>query len=313
MTFRPFSLRCRAAFAVLAATSGAWAQSDATAELLFRDGKKLMAEKRYDEACPKFAESARLSPSSGVELALGLCYEAQGKTASAWGAFTAVVPLARRDARKDRERAAIGHASALEPKLARVTFSVEPASAALPGFELREDGQVLGSAAWADSTVDPGDHTVVAKAPGYVTYTTSFTSVDGSTSNITIPPLSLAERPPAPVVARPSSSLRTVGLVVGAGGLVALGAGAIVGAMALGKVSSAQKSCPGSPCSDSAAVSENQTGGTLADASTGLFVAGGVLAGAGVLTFLLAPAASVRTAHGQLVLGPSFAGWRGEF
>src|SRR5580692_4091789 len=98
---RRLAQRLFAALLLVTASAGAQGNS-AIAESLFRDGKKLLERKRYDEACPKFAESARLDPSSGVELALGLCYEGQGKTASAWGAFVNAASLARRDGRKDR-------------------------------------------------------------------------------------------------------------------------------------------------------------------------------------------------------------------
>src|SRR5271156_4573673 len=97
--------------AVLLSVASAGAQSNsAMAESLFRDGKKLLEERRFDEACPKFKESSRLGPASGVELALGLCYEGQGKTASAWGAYVTAASLARRDGRHDRELAANKHA-----------------------------------------------------------------------------------------------------------------------------------------------------------------------------------------------------------
>jgi hypothetical protein len=310
------------AFAIpllLLQTNAASADSDATAELLFRDGKRLMAEKRFAEACPKFAESARLSPSSGVELALGLCYEAEGKSASAWGAFTAAVPLARRDARKDRERVATTHAEALEPKLARVTFEVDSATAAIPGFELREDGLTLGSAAWAGAPVDPGEHRVEAIAPGYVTFATSFTSTDDGRATVSIPALIVA---PPLVASSPRGTFpwKPVGVASASAGLASLIAGAIVGEVALGKVKDAQRLCPRSPCDNTAAVSENDAAGTLADASTGLFVVGGVLAAAGTLTFLLAPGGregvpqpATKTSYGEPVVAPGFLGWKGSF
>ena len=80
----------------LAQTSAA---DKATAQALYDEGKRLMDAGQYAQACPKFAESARLDPSSGVELALGLCYEGQGKIASAWGAYVLATSLARRDSR----------------------------------------------------------------------------------------------------------------------------------------------------------------------------------------------------------------------
>src|SRR5262245_56124742 len=57
------------------------------AESLDAEGTALLDERRYDEACDRFAESYRLLPGNGVLLRLGLCQELQGKTASAWLTF----------------------------------------------------------------------------------------------------------------------------------------------------------------------------------------------------------------------------------
>jgi hypothetical protein len=306
----------------------AFAQGDATAEILFRDGKRLLAERKYAQACPKFAESARIAPSSGVGLALGLCYEASGKTASAWGAFTAVIALARRDQRRDRERVAAAHAKALEPKLAHVVFVVDKDAAMLEGFELRVDGAPLGSAAWADSPVDPGDHQVEAVAPGYKTHTTTFTSTNATTETVTIPPL-IAIPPPPPQAPPPPPAepvpWRTIAYGTGGVGLATILVGAIVGAVALEKANDAEKACPQSTCANAAAVSENGSAGSLADASTGLFIVGGLLIGAGVATYFLAPSPSPadasRKSQGGLagslvagvVLSPRYLGYRAEF
>ena len=320
MILRPTHV-CAGIFVLLVADVAS-AQSDATAELLFRDGKQLLADKNYAEACPKFAESARLAPSSGVELALGLCYEAEGKTASAFGAFTAVIALARRDARRDREKVAIAHAKALEGRLARVTFAVDRAASALEGFELRQDGVVIGSAAWADVPVDAGAHQVDAVAPGYLTYTTTFSTTDGVPATVPIPALAPVPALPkglVPLAAPPPSApvpWRTVAVVTGGAGVATLAVGAIVGAMALSKVNEAQKACPESPCSNASGVSENNAAGSLADASTGLFITGAVLAGAGVATFFLATrtdAPAAKTASSGPVVAPGYLGWRGVF
>src|SRR4051794_22399233 len=59
----------------------------AAADAAFQEGTRLMAEGKIKEACPKLAASHHLDPSYGAVYNLGRCYEALGKTASAWAAF----------------------------------------------------------------------------------------------------------------------------------------------------------------------------------------------------------------------------------
>jgi hypothetical protein len=154
---------------VLCAVRGALAQSDtqvALAEALYQQGRLLVAEGKYDEACPKFAESHRLEPATGTLLNLAACHEAQGKTATAWIQFNEAFIASRRDRREDRMKFAQEHLAALEPKLSRLTLVV-PAEADEPGLELWLDGSLVGLAVRGVPTpVDPGRHVVEAKAPG---------------------------------------------------------------------------------------------------------------------------------------------------
>src|SRR5262249_32467324 len=148
------------------AQSPVWSQPPAdaaAAEALFREGRRLLEEKKYGEACPKLQESDRLDPATGTLLALALCYEGDGKTASAWAAYVDAAGRARREDQKDRERAALDRAKSLEPKLSRVTLVIAPTVAALPDLAVTRDGTPVGRGALGTAVpVDPGPHTVVA-------------------------------------------------------------------------------------------------------------------------------------------------------
>jgi hypothetical protein len=318
MTSTRFSILASAV--TLCVASRAAAQSGAAiAEGLFREGKKLLEEKRYAEACPKFAESARLDASSGTELALGICYEALGKTASAWGAYESAVSLARRDNRKDREQAATSRAAALEPKLSHVTIDVPADVVALDGLEVREDDVVIGPAAWRDAPIDPGDHKLDVSAPGKKPWSTTFT-IEGPRTRKTVRVAELENEPVATVRGTPRAfvkvqthPLRLVSVATLGAGVASLIAASALGGIAVADASDARSACPTSPCSNASAVSENDTAGTLADWSTALFVVSGALVATSVVLFFVRGPDARRAAAAYPLLGPGFAGVGGSF
>ncbi len=307
---------------VLVISASASAQSGtAIAEGLFREGKKLLDEKKFSEACPKFEESARLEPSSGVELALGICYEGLGKTASAWAAYESAISLARRDNRKDREKVATTKAAALEPKLAHVTIQVPEPIASLPGLQLKEDNVVIGAAGWKDAPIDPGTHTLEVTATGKKPWQTSFT-IDGPATSKSVPvpaledlPVESVEQPGGGgrviIQQQPTNVFRIVAIASLAVAGASLVGASVLGGVAIGNASDAKKRCPTSPCSDAGAVAENDTAGTLADWSTALFVATGVFAAVGVTFMFFHPPKRQTEAH--LLVGPGFVGVGGTF
>jgi hypothetical protein len=145
----------------------------AVAEALYRQARDLMAAGKYDEACPKFAESQRLDPATGTLLNLAACHEKQGRLASAWLEYSDAQMAARRDAREDRVEYARTRAHELEPKLSRLTLSLA-SSADDAALSIELDGASVGRAVLgAPTPVDPGLHTVRVTAPGKKPWSTS--------------------------------------------------------------------------------------------------------------------------------------------
>src|SRR5580692_9399649 len=133
---------CAVAIAVVVTASApAKAQSagsdKVTAEALFEDARKLVADRRYAEACPKFADSQRLDPSASTLLNLASCWEKAGRTATAWATYKEAASAANAAGRKDYVTAAERHAEALAPTLSRLTVNVP---SPVDGIQVKRDG-----------------------------------------------------------------------------------------------------------------------------------------------------------------------------
>jgi hypothetical protein len=174
----------------------------ALAEALFQEGRQLMDAGSYAEACRKFAESQRLDPGLGTLLNLATCHERYGRIASAWAELTEALGIARREKRKDVQKFATDHLAALQTKLSRATISV-PKENDLPDLALTLDGRELGRPAWGTAApIDPGEHALVATAPGRKTWAWSF-SIGQTAEQKRVEVPALEETPPEPA-ARPA-------------------------------------------------------------------------------------------------------------
>src|SRR5258707_11130936 len=129
---------------------GQSAGDKATSEALFGDGRRLMSQGNYAQACPKFEASLKLDPGVGAMLNLADCYEKNGQTASAWAEFREASSAARAAGSRDREELSRQRASALEPKLSRLTIVAGQQSTQGP-----RDGTAGGSA--GSGKAMPGD------------------------------------------------------------------------------------------------------------------------------------------------------------
>jgi serine/threonine-protein kinase len=183
---------------ILAAVSISWAspaaaeeRDPAAAQALFDQGRQLMKAGRYADACSKLAESNRLDPGIGTQFHLADCYEQSGKVASAWAAFLEVASLAQTSGQADRERVARKRAAKLEPRLPRLEISVSDANR-VEGLEIRRDGVLMGPAQWGTPLpIDPGEHEIVARAPGRQTLAQTLRLEEGKTASFELPMLAL--------------------------------------------------------------------------------------------------------------------------
>lgn len=245
---RIVGIACAVAVAGVEARAGAQDQR-AVATALFDQGRQLLQEKRYADACPKFEESARLVRSPGTLLNLADCYEHLGRVASAWAQFREAAAEAGRVGRALEEREARRRADVLAPSVAHISVRVWP-DVVEP--EVRCDGITLDRAAWTDIPLDAGDHELTVRAPDRVPWSHAFHLENGQTLELAAPLLAPAPRPsekplPPVAVAPPpaprrvakdttpprapthSSTRHTFGIALGGVGLLGVGAGTAFG------------------------------------------------------------------------------------
>lgn len=256
------------------------AQNVAVAQKLYDDAMQLMTEKKYAEACPKLAESNRLDAGMGTRFHLADCYENLGRLTSAWALFTEIADEAQRTRQKARESVARERSKQLEGRLPKVTLQVPPAVASISGVEVRDNGQLVNQPLWGQPLpVDPGDHTIVVKAPGRQTWQKKLFLKEAAVETIVIENL-----PPV------QSTRYTGPLVLGSVGVASLVVGSVFGLRARSKWRDdvVAKSCVGgviTQCDLVDAQERLEKSGAQTDAtlSTVTFVVGGAaVAGAAV-------------------------------
>lgn len=278
----------------LVAASPAYADESrrSLAEALFQAAKGLMAEGRYDEACPKLIESQRLEPGGGTLLLLGLCHESQHKYATAQAELRAAESLARRDRRSDREKLAARKLAELEGKVSTVTIHTAEGGAGLvlDGTSLSND------AVGVPLPVDPGAHRLDVSAAGKTTRSVTFDIGDSAERReVSVPALATAppivpQRGVAPGPSSSGASARTwIGwgaTGVGAAGIVV---GSVFGVRALVLNGQAKDLCDPARCSDLEAIDKNDRARTSATIATVGIGVGAALVVTGVVLLLTAP------------------------
>jgi len=310
MPCRRSPLFATALLLALAALSGpAVAQeSAAPAESLFDDGRRLLAEGRFAEACAKLTESERLDPAVGTLLNLGECYEKMGRIASAWAVFKQAADMARRGKQAKREKIATERFAALEPRIPKLSIAVRQP---VPGLEVRRDGVLLGATEWSAASpsalpIDPGDHDVVVSAPGTKAWSKKVTlAADGQTTALEVPALEvdeLGERAPLQPGRDVSASVeavtthdrdvqRAIAIIAGSAGVVSMIVAVPLGLHAISLNNQAKLLCPTDTTCTPAGASDAQGAVTSATVSTVLLMGGGAVVVGSVVLFLTAPQA----------------------
>jgi hypothetical protein len=295
----------------------AYAQS-AEAEVLFREGRKLVKAGKLEAGCAKIEASEKLESSVGTLLNLGDCREKLGRHASAWAAFKKAEAQAKLAGRDDKRRnEASKRAAALEPKLTQLVIMV---TGRVEGLTVKRDDEVIETAMWnTPLPVDPDTYTVVAEAPGYKPWRTEI-AVTGKQRRqvVTIPTLErapVATRPPRdqlgptnlppalpvdqplppPAIVvdtrpRPPSmwtTSRKVAVGVGVVGVASLGTGLYFGLRSRDFEDKANQLCPGAICDVPEGLRQNDRAKDAARNANIFYAAGGVALAASAVIWLV--------------------------
>lgn len=310
------------AFGGLVSGSALAQDKEADAERLFREGQKLLEERRYGEACPKFEAAYKKDGQLGTLLNLAFCHKEQGATWYAWLEFREAELKAAELGRNDRREFAHQHVAELEKQLPKVVLD-NPRSMPLTEV-LVEDRRVPGAEKGTVFAAESGQRKLTFRATGKKQATALVTLTKGDRpQHVAVPEMEEAPPEPEPVKPAPASepasdalkpapesshasnTQRTLGFVaLGVGG-AALAAGAITGVMTL------SSACAGT--SDGCTASAKDSADTTAMISNVSFAVAGVGIVSGLVLLLTAPSsASGSTETSRASIEPRFgAGWAG--
>jgi hypothetical protein len=178
----------------LCAARVAYAQAiGAEAEILFREGKALLAKGEVAKACAAFDASQNLDPGVSTQLNQANCREKNQQLATAWGLFLKVQQQLRNatdETSRQLRAVAADRAGKLEPRLSTLTITV-PAANQVAGLEIKRDDAAIEVGAWERPLpVDGGTYRLSARAPGHQPWTTTVTVAnEGDRKTVDVPAL----------------------------------------------------------------------------------------------------------------------------
>jgi hypothetical protein len=290
-------------------STAASAGDGGAAQALFDKAVADLNEGHAGTACPAFAESQRLDPRPGTLFALADCEVALGLIASALGHYHEYVGWVSRlpqdSQARHAERVSLARAQieALQPKVPTLTLALSPSAPA--GLVIERDGVPLqGAALGVALPIDPGEHVIVAHAPGMPEERITVRIEAGESKRLefptrpspppsTAPPVTeQTKNPDPPAEPQPvdeASSQKTLGYVAGGVGVVGIIVGTITGVLVLDRKATVDEECNGTACRSAEGKKAADSGQTLAAVSTIAFGVGLAGLATGVTLVLTAP------------------------
>lgn len=299
-----------------AESAGQVPESKARADRLFQEGRRLIGERRFVEACTRLEQSLALDVAGGTLLNLSQCYEATSRFASADACLERASKLAREKGRTDVTEFIDGERARLASRIDRLTIGLPTLPA---GAIVTLDGRRIDPSQSSSIAIDPGAHLIAVSAPNHEAEQQAFdvspNEGEGKLIEVQVAPLvprASSKRAagvdgPAPprrghrpeAAAADSESDHDAMVYAGAAttavGGAALVAGGILGILAAVTWSEVEDRCPAVRCDDREAIDGAERASLFAGLSTGLLIGGGVTGGVGVTLLVVAPAPAERS------------------
>jgi hypothetical protein len=219
----------------------------------FDEGVELERRGDYAAALEKFRKSVAIKPTVGNRFHVAFCLEMTGQLASALNEYEAVVKLAQEQKKADVVEQTRARMDPLRPRVPQIALSI--AAPAPPHAEVFLDGKPVAPALLDGEPfrIDPGEHTIDARAPERAPFERRLTIAEGSSTS-----LEIALPPSAPVAssartARPMSFSeppkdeprpRTAAIVTTVGTVLLAGGGAVAYVIADRTHEEAERTCP---------------------------------------------------------------------
>lgn len=310
-------------------------EKDQDADRLFKEGQKLMEERKFADACPKLESAYKKDQQLGTLLNVAYCHKEMGSTWIAWTEFREAETKALELKRNDRRDFARERMKELEKNLSKLI--IDPSSK-VDLYEVDvEDRRIFDAEKGIAFAAEPGQRKVTFKAKGKKPATTLVTvgTVKESKTQIQhvqVPEMSDEDPVPVtpdPVTPTPTpqptpppadtnqstwSTQKAIAVVAAGVGVVAIIPGAIFGLKVLNSPCHTNPTCGADVQTATNERNDASSAGTI---STISFVGAGIfLAGAAALWFT-APSKPAQAANkGPTIsadLGPTWAGIHGSF
>jgi hypothetical protein len=263
---------------------------------LFREGAALAQQGAWEQALDRYTRSLKLKAASLTLYSMGVAQKQLGKLVEARESFSGFLAEPSSAATQPYEQPAKSAIEEIDARLGRLTIQVTPSD--IPDLVVRIDGVRIPNAELSvPRPINPGPHRIAASASGRAPWRSSILVRDGETvaAALTLVPGDDTVEPPPSLPPPPPAPDRTLPIILMGSGLSIFTTGLAVGMIGLIDGRDARTSDgPDARRARSKALMGDIIGG-----------AGGVMAGAGLLVYLLmAPSKESQDPKKAAYIGP---------